>query len=130
MIRRPPRSTLFPYTTLFRSEKVLELRRKVLGPEHFNTIWSMHTLANSYDGAGRRDESLKLREQVLTLTLKVRGPKHPDTLRAMSNLANSYGSAGRNKEAISLLKQVCEADPTDTEAILVLRSEERRVGKE
>src|SRR5258705_6211405 len=23
MIRRPPRSTLFPYTTLFRSEKVL-----------------------------------------------------------------------------------------------------------
>src|SRR5687767_15519011 len=24
MIRRPPRSTLFPYTTLFRSEKVVE----------------------------------------------------------------------------------------------------------
>src|SRR5256885_7382729 len=24
MIRRPPRSTLFPYTTLFRSDKVLE----------------------------------------------------------------------------------------------------------
>src|SRR5687768_18316890 len=29
MIRRPPRSTLFPYTTLFRSarERVIELRR-------------------------------------------------------------------------------------------------------
>src|SRR5256885_2681719 len=27
MIRRPPRSTLFPYTTLFRSEDVLCLRR-------------------------------------------------------------------------------------------------------
>src|SRR5947199_2253377 len=25
MIRRPPRSTLFPYTTLFRSEKVVRL---------------------------------------------------------------------------------------------------------
>src|SRR3712207_8364390 len=25
MIRRPPRSTLFPYTTLFRSDRVLEL---------------------------------------------------------------------------------------------------------
>src|SRR5688572_31471058 len=25
MIRRPPRSTLFPYTTLFRSRKVLQL---------------------------------------------------------------------------------------------------------
>src|SRR5258706_11093218 len=28
MIRRPPRSTLFPYTTLFRSEQVEEQRRK------------------------------------------------------------------------------------------------------
>src|SRR3712207_7114781 len=25
MIRRPPRSTLFPYTTLFRSERIVEL---------------------------------------------------------------------------------------------------------
>src|SRR2546429_3479579 len=28
MIRRPPRSTLFPYTTLFRSEATLLLRRR------------------------------------------------------------------------------------------------------
>src|SRR3712207_8905375 len=28
MIRRPPRSTLFPYTTLFRSQKVLVPRQK------------------------------------------------------------------------------------------------------
>src|SRR6266496_2213982 len=27
MIRRPPRSTLFPYTTLFRSRRVLRLQR-------------------------------------------------------------------------------------------------------
>src|SRR5437868_12478282 len=31
MLRRPPRSTLFPYTTLFRSH-VLESRRRVGGP--------------------------------------------------------------------------------------------------
>src|SRR3712207_1306367 len=30
MIRRPPRSTLFPYTTLFRSEKIVE-RMKAAG---------------------------------------------------------------------------------------------------
>src|SRR3712207_7403699 len=29
MIRRPPRSTLFPYTTLFRSQPLLLLRRAV-----------------------------------------------------------------------------------------------------
>src|SRR2546430_12569024 len=29
MIRRPPRSTLFPYTTLFRSDQIKEMTRKV-----------------------------------------------------------------------------------------------------
>src|SRR3712207_7628818 len=33
MIRRPPRSTLFPYTTLFRSVRV-RLRRESLPPHH------------------------------------------------------------------------------------------------
>src|SRR5258707_9860095 len=33
MIRRPPRSTLFPYTTLFRSEQPLELRGLADGAE-------------------------------------------------------------------------------------------------
>src|SRR3989442_3859508 len=32
MIRRPPRSTLFPYTTLFRSRRVLRLRQVADGP--------------------------------------------------------------------------------------------------
>ena len=32
MIRRPPRSTLFPYTTLFRSEKELGIDNLVLLP--------------------------------------------------------------------------------------------------
>src|SRR5438445_11108489 len=30
MIRRPPRSTLFPYTTLFRSQQVSEIMRQML----------------------------------------------------------------------------------------------------
>src|SRR2546422_6821127 len=34
MIRRPPRSTLFPYTTLFRSRGDQELRADPVGREH------------------------------------------------------------------------------------------------
>src|SRR3712207_8041425 len=33
MIRRPPRSTLFPYTTLFRSDAVAEEQRALLAPD-------------------------------------------------------------------------------------------------
>src|SRR3712207_7992224 len=32
MIRRPPRSTLFPYTTLFRSKRIVALLRKAWPP--------------------------------------------------------------------------------------------------
>src|SRR3712207_7677018 len=34
MIRRPPRSTLFPYTTLFRSERAVALVLRAVGPRH------------------------------------------------------------------------------------------------
>src|SRR3712207_7822608 len=44
MIRRPPRSTLFPYTTLFRSEEVSErimpVRLNILGNVPFGYAYS------------------------------------------------------------------------------------------
>src|SRR5256885_9685525 len=33
MIRRPPRSTLFPYTTLFRSQAAEEIRQRIRKPD-------------------------------------------------------------------------------------------------
>src|SRR2546421_2166314 len=45
MIRRPPRSTLFPYTTLFRSLRVATLlhRGKIRGP-HVRSVYLFHQL--------------------------------------------------------------------------------------
>src|SRR2546427_13170036 len=43
MIRRPPRSTLFPYTTLFRSRQSLERR---LGPRE---VWDLPLLRALFD---------------------------------------------------------------------------------
>src|SRR2546430_13666448 len=37
MIRRPPRSTLFPYTTLFRSRSLEDVSRRVLGEAKVST---------------------------------------------------------------------------------------------
>ena len=74
---------------------MLALRRKVLGPEHPDTLRAMNNLAISYSDAGRRDEALKLREEVLTLRRKVLGPEHPDTLMAMTTWRCSYRDAGR-----------------------------------
>src|SRR2546429_6170373 len=40
MIRRPPRSTLFPYTTLFRSESKLGVLEYILQPQLYPQLYS------------------------------------------------------------------------------------------
>src|SRR3712207_6867131 len=47
MIRRPPRSTLFPYTTLFRSR-----RKELLGLQHLAALQVAHFRGQPLDGGG------------------------------------------------------------------------------
>src|SRR2546430_10263836 len=66
MIRRPPRSPLFPYTTLFRSRPAVPTRRRIEG-------------ASADPAAGR----------VVSLTLtptRVRSEEHTSELQSQSNL--------------------------------------------
>src|SRR5256885_10861841 len=51
MIRRPPRSTLFPYTTLFRSDPVLAVETG-----EFNDLMPHNVISNSWvvDTPGKR----------------------------------------------------------------------------
>ena len=50
MIRRPPRSTLFPYTTLFRSKRRLERQE---GEDAHNTTNEIKQLADKMDSFKR-----------------------------------------------------------------------------
>src|SRR3712207_8369395 len=45
MIRRPPRSTLFPYTTLFRSDKLSFRVLTVVGSSGLQVIWGIGYLS-------------------------------------------------------------------------------------
>jgi tetratricopeptide (TPR) repeat protein len=73
-----------------------------LGPEHRDTLSSMHNLANSYHELGLNAEALKLREETLKLRTSKLGPHDPDTLASMSTLAFSYYMIGENAKSLSL----------------------------
>ncbi|GJP87273.1 kinesin light chain [Aspergillus niger] len=88
--------------------QVLELRKRVLGPEHPDTLASMSTLAWTYWYQGRWKEAEELQVQVLELSKQVLGPEHPGTLTSMSDLAMTYRNQGRWKEAEELEVQVLE----------------------
>src|SRR3712207_9066606 len=101
MIRRPPRSTLFPYTTLFRSElSWLEFNARVL------------ELAE--------DESLPLLERVKFLAIFAGNLDEFYMVRiAGLKRRQSTGLTVRSPDGLTIREQLAR-----------VRSEERRVGKE
>src|SRR3712207_9544090 len=109
MIRRPPRSTLFPYTTLFRSRT--ELMR-----------WDLAVHRAIYRAAGN--------------------PHLDDVLVRYDNLATRIFCLFLDRlptvdahvgEHVGLLRAIAEGEADRAEELArehVIRSEERRVGKE
>src|SRR5688572_32066351 len=84
MIRRPPRSTLFPYTTLFRSR---------LAPEDFRSVIS---LARVYSKMGQWEKALVQYQQQLQL--------EADDPWCHSDMATCYLNLGRSEEHTSELQ--------------------------
>ncbi|GIC93461.1 uncharacterized protein Aud_009949 [Aspergillus udagawae] len=92
--------------------QVLEMRKRVLGPDHPSTLASMAALASTYWGQGRWNEAEKLEVQVIETSKTVLGAEHPDTLISMMNLASTYSNQGRWNEAEKLKVQVIETSKT------------------
>ena len=79
------------------------------GPDHPDTLLSMHYLAISYFVLGRHDDAIKLREEVLAARRRILPPDHPDTLASMGDLAILYYIRGRYADAIKLQEEVLAA---------------------
>src|SRR5688572_31915458 len=76
MIQRPPRSTLFPYTTLFRSDIMLDRD----GDEPYTK--EIIRFASDYV---KREVTEKLEEQIRN-RLRTRSEEHTSELQSQSNL--------------------------------------------
>ncbi len=75
------------------------LTQELLGPEHPNTIRSLHNLAALYEDMGRFEEALPLMERDLVLAERVFGAEHDSTLKAINNLAVLYSRMDRFDDA-------------------------------
>ncbi|HEY6339190.1 MAG TPA: serine/threonine-protein kinase [Candidatus Sulfotelmatobacter sp.] len=95
---------LYPEATK-QLEQALDLRRRLLGPEHPDTLRSMNRLANVYDDQGKYAQAEALDSQTLEIQRRLLGPDHPDTLRSMNNLAIAYRHEGKYAQAEALLSQ-------------------------
>src|SRR6201747_3168065 len=89
MIRRPPRSTLFPYTTLFRSA--------LIGGERLEALGGGHRLVE--DGEDRK--STRLNSSHMSISYAVFCLKKKNTRIKSSHIALSHASLCR--------KRLCES---------------------
>jgi non-specific serine/threonine protein kinase/serine/threonine-protein kinase len=80
-------------------QQSLEIRRRVLGPEHPDTIESMAALVPVLDKVGRGEESDQLNHETYRLARRVLGPENPTTLHAMVNEGAFFYDHGRYAEA-------------------------------
>src|SRR2546430_12460827 len=102
MIRRPPRSTLFPYTTLFRSEVTdfpLGCVRysQVPGPASRSVIHNIAKLVNTFRSKTR------VRIQISEVTVK-RSEEHTSELQSQSNLVCRLLLEKKNMNTTSMLR--------------------------
>jgi tetratricopeptide (TPR) repeat protein len=95
MIRRPPRSTLFPYTTLFRSDRALELEPNLAEGHAGKALLALDT----------QDMSLAINHAYKALEL------NPSYIDAMNWLYLALGDLGRYAEQDAMMDQILETDP-------------------
>lgn len=80
-------------------------RRKILGVDHEDTLWSMANLVSTYRNQGRWEEAEALDVQVMESRKTKLGDSHPDTLTSMINLAFTWKGQHRDAEATELMRE-------------------------
>jgi serine/threonine protein kinase/tetratricopeptide (TPR) repeat protein len=76
-----------------------------LGPDHPDTLRSVHNLARSYHALGRYAEALRLNEETLARRQAILGPDHAETLMSLNNVATGHAALGRHAEALRLYEE-------------------------
>src|SRR2546430_13163536 len=101
MIRRPPRSTLFPYTTLFRSLAFRAFSHLSLPPEPLKPVGELRTLVPLV-GELRDEQRERLR-----VTGDPRSEEHTSELQSQSNLVCRLLLEKKKNTNISREKHMC-----------------------
>ena len=88
--------------------RALEGRTRLLGPDHHDTLESLHNLAYLFGLQGNYSEAEKLHRQVVQGREKVLGKDHPDTLTSVHNLGRILRFRGDLGQAEKLQRQALE----------------------
>lgn len=85
--------------------ELIELRRKVLGPGHPQTLMAMHYQA-CFEQGRNPELAIQLHRQVLAIRRKHFAPEHPEVIISVHYLGLACAQAGRYDEALQFREEV------------------------
>jgi tetratricopeptide (TPR) repeat protein/tRNA A-37 threonylcarbamoyl transferase component Bud32 len=102
-----------------------EIRLRLLGPDHRDTLNSKDSLGSVYWDRSQFDKAEPLFRQTLADRRRVLGPDHPDTLESMNNLALLEQSLGHYDSALARFREAYDlgrrtSGPTDRNTLQTL----------
>ena len=86
-----------------------QVRSRMLGAEHGDTIESLDNYAAALQWSGRLDDAIPLFRRCLRSRRRVLRAGHPDTLVSMNNLAHALTNHGDFSQAIALFREAIDA---------------------
>jgi len=89
-------------------EQVRDARIKTLGPEHRDTLMTLHNLATMDLEAGKTTEAIAQLQHVHDVSVRVLGPEDPGSLTALHNLAVAYWKTKQLEKAIPHFEQLVQ----------------------
>src|SRR5438093_9171577 len=100
MIRRPPRSTLFPYTTLFRSTGP--------GTDSGGTFWLPNNITASDGGTSRSEEHTSELQSLTNLVCRLLLEKKKHATKSPRNQLTDYLAISRDCTCVRTPDAICE----------------------
>lgn len=105
---------------------ILEIREKVLGPDHLAVADALGSLATSYQEAGDYASAELLQLRAVEIIKKVLGPEHTDVADELLNLGILYQEKGDHIKAEALLQKALgiyeKANQTENQSVVAMLS--------
>jgi non-specific serine/threonine protein kinase/serine/threonine-protein kinase len=89
-------------------DDALATRRRLLGPEHPDTLTSITALGDHYYNVGQLEEAESHYREALERSRRALGDEHPATLLAINNVGKLLQAQGRLEEAERLTREALE----------------------
>ncbi len=86
----------------------LETRRKILGPTHHDTLFSMSNMATLLDATGEAKQSRELLESVYAEKIRTLGERNPDSILMLTKLGEINTTLGDLKQAQAQLTKALD----------------------